>query len=408
MPSKFQNYLHIDKYSLCTSPSASYYSFVDRSSRVSRPYGEAGLSSRPSGNSECDGRCHGKYLKHIFDALKRKTSSELEEFINVNSAASELECEVSDFSFVNGSLEGGLRDFCSNYQVYGVSTSDKRIGCDCPELEEVYSNSYRDRQTVVTCPNLIPPEKTTPEPQKNLTDKSNKDIKNRPYREVYEEKSDKTGFLDRVYSMFRGKIDSCACTEASQDPKRFSEANGKAKCNSLNRYKCNRCGKLDLEKLDKRCPKLRLEEDALLFLLKLEAKQNFKQIKSIQRQLKCHLEKLNDMNQKYVSLVKIIAPEKLEKTDMYISTDTVFTRDQQSQKTSISCVCATKKKPSFMCRLFKKSKCDTSCKCCVRMTPDKSRCQHFMKKEKPKKTKSEKLKKHEDKKKVHSKECECP
>ncbi|CAH1113934.1 unnamed protein product [Psylliodes chrysocephalus] len=414
--------------------------------------------SKTSKGLEGDEKCQGKYLKHIFNALKNKTSSELAAFINFNSVVNEVEYELSSVSFLNEPSKSIVPFY--DYETYTVNNTNKKVGCGAFSKDVITSNrSHSHSQTTVSevtitsfRAEIVKSEKKVG-PDANINDekihsvKTSNNDKFHPYREVYEEKP-AVNFLSRVLSMFKSKKDSktCGCdtfNKEPEEPKTFAKdpdsleplfqnsnckcsdtvikvdnkivqndnkpnKSNKLRCNTLNRYKCERCGKIDLDKLDNRCPKLKLEEDALMFLLKLEARQNFKQIRNIQKQLKEQFEKLEDLNRKYISLMKIIFPDKLTKVGTDVSTDTVATRDKEvdaKTKKTDSCVCATKKKPSLYSRLFKKSKCDASCKCCLTPRPDKDKCKFFLeKKTSKKKTKEKDSKTSKDSKKKEKKE----
>ncbi|CAH1113933.1 unnamed protein product [Psylliodes chrysocephalus] len=400
---------------------------------------ESKIRSRSSRSSEEDERCQGKYLKHIFNALKNKTSTELATFININSIPNEIEYELSCISFLDEPSKSVIP--CDTYETYTVNTINKQVGCDCSSEDGIISNNSRTRGSDHIVPNFrvaVGNEKeseekvdlnTNLEPQKNNYSEGQPSNKKKyhPYREVYEEKAEeKGGFLNAVLSLFKSKKESktcnceiqlepifrnnkCKCSETvvklEKPNNKSKDRNIKCKCSEtivkldkkfaksklenfymLDRYKCEQCGLIDLDKLDHRCPNLNLDDDALISMLKLEANHNFNNLGTIQQQLKDQIKKIDELHRKYDSLMKIVK-DKLSRGDLAdISTETMGTRNQSSQLTS-SCTCPPKKKSSIFVRLFKKSKCDASCKCCITPILDKSKCKYYLEKKNSKKKK---------------------
>ncbi|XP_074036299.1 uncharacterized protein isoform X2 [Leptinotarsa decemlineata] len=69
---------------------------------------------------------------------------------------------------------------------------------------------------------------------------------------------------------------------------------------------CVKCGKVDLQKFVTNCPTCKCgRDDALKLILKMEAKQNYRQIKHIFKEIKDQRNEIKDLHKRYTSLMKM-------------------------------------------------------------------------------------------------------
>ncbi|CAG9853547.1 unnamed protein product [Phyllotreta striolata] len=349
---------------------------------------------------------HGKYLKHIFNALKNKTSSELVTFINVNSVPNEIEYDIS-----NNALSGGK---C--YTTYPVQA---RRTFECDETATSTWKSSRSSRpirdsniTMASFRVIIGNEMTqakfaardTNNSVEQIAETSDEDNANEEFCEY----KPTDNFFDKVLSLFKSdnnksggdelklepifRNSNCKCSDtviklSESKPKRRIDCKCSATVVKLDKFKCDQCGKIDLEKIDE--SKSTGDEEALLALLNMEANRNCDQIGNIQAQLNEQINRIEDLNRKFTSLLQLVTSKSYTQGDLAdVSTETVPAGNKQVEAqlklSDDSCTCYLKKKPSFFARIFKKSKCNTSCKCCIVPAHDKKQCHYYSNKKKKK------------------------
>ncbi|CAH1154133.1 unnamed protein product [Phaedon cochleariae] len=103
------------------------------------------------------------------------------------------------------------------------------------------------------------------------------------------------------------KVDrACSCICCSKNEEETNTERSEQTASKTDPCKCPRCGKFDIEKLTIVSPGPNsYQDDCLKWVLKMEAKQNYRQIKCILKELKEQRQEIRGLHKRYTSLIKL-------------------------------------------------------------------------------------------------------
>ncbi|XP_050511787.1 uncharacterized protein LOC114329835 isoform X2 [Diabrotica virgifera virgifera] len=278
---------------------------------------------------------HGKVLKNVFTQLKNKTSTELGQFLDLN--AMNGVAEPSNIS--------AFKKPMAHKQKLQVFTSN--IGNDDKLVSKKVTHSKRQKRfkkgNIKEETKDVPDDVSTVLPFSGVIDNSAKFVtcpkdnsssnlntnSNSHSSTLIKNESKEEGILMDIYNSITKVLSSFKCktkgSSKNPEPPRTTNyiiqainttqtsSNKKTNVSSnTQRDKCEKCGSFLLPKWHG-CNCWSTEEETLFCLLKLEARENFKQIKQIEHDLRVHKKALQLLNSRCSSLEKIVK-KKTEKS----------------------------------------------------------------------------------------------
>ncbi|CAG9832893.1 unnamed protein product [Diabrotica balteata] len=287
----------------------------------------------PTASRNRKNKCHGRVLKNIFTQLKNKTSTELGQFLDLN--AMNGVAETSSFSPFKKPMASKQK-----FQVFTskmgnedklilnkVADSKRQKTFKQVNIKEVSKDDLDDVSIILPFSGGIDKSAKFVACRK-INSRSNLNMNSNSHSSILiKNESKEEGILMDIYnnitkvlSSFKWKTKS---SSKSPEPPRTNTYNIHSTNNSNNtqtstssnkrtnvssntqRDKCEQCGSLLLPKWHG-CTCWSTEEETLFCLLKLEARENFKQIKQIEHELRVQNKVLKLLNSRCSSLERIV------------------------------------------------------------------------------------------------------
>ncbi|XP_057668231.1 uncharacterized protein LOC130901137 isoform X1 [Diorhabda carinulata] len=297
-------------------------------------------------NTENKRRFNGKILKNIFTQLKNKTSTELEEFIDLDAAAPQTSGFSKTPRYETYNLNGVFLSKSTGdveKRDGTITNPEVRISVDSQEFEHI-EKSIR----FVVCPKkrlgYVSGDDKERKLEFNLKPQTSSILKTKIGPEVQEGRVFEVyNVLKKAISNVKWKYKKCRNSRPTNNSAGTSTANNIERNKPIDdhtepKHTYCKCEKLNTRKIEADCNCWNKEDETLICLLKLETRENYKQIKHIEQELKLQRKALKFLNNRCKSLENIVMTEekKLSRNNSDTGVQEIYVKaSEQSNKNSL-------------------------------------------------------------------------